>query len=245
VRKGFQGDVVCPKCKETMEVHSGAQLTDIETRSPQKSNSLNLGIYGKKGEEAQLFEMASAEMKQGRRNDGLWAKALADTAGDEDRATWRYLQLRVETLKEQKGYAVRATAEHLVNALEQDKHAKRIEKRNRFLDELQSACLILLWILAFWISHQMLKEEPIRTDDYYWVVVILATLIFVYSGNFILKGLIWLLRGAEGRYQRDLEIREKKEKERRAVLTTILKDFLKIIVVIGLLIIFVKFLVAG
>lgn len=49
----------------------------------------------------ELYAKAYREMSRGIRRDGLWAKALANGAGDESRATALYLQYRVQAYKDE------------------------------------------------------------------------------------------------------------------------------------------------
>lgn len=51
--------------------------------------------------EEKLYEQVYEEVKQGIRRDGLWAKALAFSEGDEAKAKSLYLQLRVQSLTDE------------------------------------------------------------------------------------------------------------------------------------------------
>mgnify|MGYP000034547900 CR=1 FL=1 len=51
--------------------------------------------------EEQLYAHALKEVEDGRRRDGLWAKALANAAGNTDRAESLYLSYVVQALKDE------------------------------------------------------------------------------------------------------------------------------------------------
>ena len=49
--------------------------------------------------EEQLYAQAAEEVASGQIRQGLWAKAIAETGGDEAAAKAKYLKLRVEIMK--------------------------------------------------------------------------------------------------------------------------------------------------
>ena len=49
--------------------------------------------------EEQLYAQAAEEVASGQIRQGLWAKAIAETGGDEAAAKAQYLKLRVEIIK--------------------------------------------------------------------------------------------------------------------------------------------------
>ena len=49
--------------------------------------------------EEQLYAQAAEEVASGQIRQGLWAKAIAETGGDEAAAKAHYLKLRVEIMK--------------------------------------------------------------------------------------------------------------------------------------------------
>lgn len=53
-------------------------------------------------QEEQLYEIVLDELDQGVKRTGLWAKALAKSAGDENRAKSLYIEFRVQSLKDEK-----------------------------------------------------------------------------------------------------------------------------------------------
>lgn len=51
--------------------------------------------------EEQLYEQALAELDSGQLRSGLWAKALADSSGDEQKVRGLYLKYRVQAMKDE------------------------------------------------------------------------------------------------------------------------------------------------
>ncbi|QXE91639.1 hypothetical protein KP001_03590 [Geomonas subterranea] len=51
--------------------------------------------------EEQLYEIVHNELGEGVRKDGLWAKAISDSKGDEKVALARYISLRVKSLEDE------------------------------------------------------------------------------------------------------------------------------------------------
>lgn len=49
--------------------------------------------------EEQLYALAAEEVASGQIRQGLWAKAIAETGGDDAAAKARYLKLRVEIMR--------------------------------------------------------------------------------------------------------------------------------------------------
>jgi septal ring factor EnvC (AmiA/AmiB activator) len=63
-------------------------------------------VFGKKSaidriKEEKLYEIVADEIRTGQMRDGLWAKAVADTAGNLDQAKATYINLRVQSLKDE------------------------------------------------------------------------------------------------------------------------------------------------
>ena len=50
--------------------------------------------------EEELYAQAAAELKDGNRDEGLWAKCFAECDGEENRAKARYIKTRVQRLKD-------------------------------------------------------------------------------------------------------------------------------------------------
>lgn len=51
--------------------------------------------------EEQLYEQVVNELANGKRRNGLWAKALANSEGIEDKAKALYIQYRVQSIKDE------------------------------------------------------------------------------------------------------------------------------------------------
>jgi hypothetical protein len=68
------------------------------------------GADGRRFEEA-LYEAVVAELAEGVRRPGLWAKAFADTGGDDTRAIALYLKLRAQAILDESAEAARMNAE--------------------------------------------------------------------------------------------------------------------------------------
>ena len=64
------------------------------------SNRQDSLVIGRMVEE-QLYSQALNELESGVRRDGLWAKALAASEGDEARAKAQYISLVVQALKDE------------------------------------------------------------------------------------------------------------------------------------------------
>ena len=51
--------------------------------------------------EEALYEQVAAEIAEGMRRDGLWAKAIVQSGGSEELARVAYIELRVQSLKDE------------------------------------------------------------------------------------------------------------------------------------------------
>ena len=58
--------------------------------------------------EIEFYDHVAQEIEGGFRIDGLWAKALAESKGDEKVAKGRYIELRVQMLKDESNVAAEA-----------------------------------------------------------------------------------------------------------------------------------------
>ncbi len=65
--------------------------------------------------EEQFYEQVVSELSNGKKRDGLWAKALADSKGSEEKAKALYIQYRVQSIKDEMeiSEAVAEEEEHL------------------------------------------------------------------------------------------------------------------------------------
>jgi hypothetical protein len=52
-------------------------------------------------QEERLYELVSQELSSGIQRDGLWARAIADSGGNEEKAKAKYIKYRVQSLKDE------------------------------------------------------------------------------------------------------------------------------------------------
>ena len=86
--------------------------------------------------EEQLYAQAAEEVAAGQIRQGLWAKAIAETGGDEAAAKAHYLKLRVEIMKaeaEVTDFVRKQTAKQADNERTKDNHSSEVEMARRFL----------------------------------------------------------------------------------------------------------------
>ena len=86
--------------------------------------------------EEQLYAQAAEEVASGQIRQGLWAKAIAETGGDEAAAKAHYLQLRVEIMKaeaEVTDYARKQAAKEADKESAGDSYSTEVEMARRFL----------------------------------------------------------------------------------------------------------------
>ncbi|WOJ93686.1 hypothetical protein R0135_00620 [Congregibacter variabilis] len=73
--------------------------------------------------EEALYEQVVNELSQSKKRNGLWAKALADSGGSEDKAKSLYIRYRVQSLKDE--------SEMAEAIAEQEEHQRRQEEWQR------------------------------------------------------------------------------------------------------------------
>jgi len=61
--------------------------------------------------EVQLYEMVAEEIANNQQSKGLWAKAIADTEGELEKAKALYIKLRVQMIMDEWAYADKVQAE--------------------------------------------------------------------------------------------------------------------------------------
>ena len=86
-------------------------------------------MFGKKSAldrlaEEQLYEIVALEIKNNELRDGLWAKALAKAKGDHEQAKGIYIELRVQSLKDELVVADQVQQE----ALKEERRQKEIAR---------------------------------------------------------------------------------------------------------------------
>ena len=64
-------------------------------------NSLKLNSAKERLLEEKLFEQVALEIQQGHKRSGLWAKAISLSKGHEELAKAKYIELRVQSLKDE------------------------------------------------------------------------------------------------------------------------------------------------
>ena len=93
--------------------------------------------------EQQLYAQAAEEVASGQIRQGLWAKAIAETAGDEAAAKAHYLKLRVEIMQaeaEVTDYARKQAAREADQAArEANKESARDWDRDSYSNEVEMA----------------------------------------------------------------------------------------------------------
>ena len=102
--------------------------------------------------EEALYKQAYEELEQGKERKGLWAKALTKCKGDIVRAEPIYIELRVDSLRNEEKYNAKLIDYENKQAAERAIiEAKEIarEKRKKKISSL--AGLTVIWIIVIWI----------------------------------------------------------------------------------------------
>ena len=84
-------------------------------------------LAAKKLAEEQLYEFAAEEIAANNIRPGLWAKAIAESDGDDAKAKARYIKLRVETMKAETD--LQDYASEYAHKAEADMHKQEEERR--------------------------------------------------------------------------------------------------------------------
>lgn len=114
--------------------------------------------------EEQLYEFAAEEIAANNIRPGLWAKAIAESDGDDAKAKARYIKLRVETMKAEADLQEYASENAHRAEAEQD---RREEERRR--EEAAQAV------------NQPTGEAPNFTAVYIVIVIIVVILAAAYG----------------------------------------------------------------
>ena len=77
--------------------------------------------------EEQLYEQVVIELAQGQRRDGLWAKAMANSDGSEEKTKSLYIKYRVQSIKDEAEIAEAVAEQDEYNR----KNASVIERQSR------------------------------------------------------------------------------------------------------------------
>ena len=101
-----------------------------------KSKDLKDNPFLRKGEEA-LYSQAMNEIESGSINKGVYAKALADSEGNEDKARSLYLKYRVQSIVDKR----------VIDDIREAEEVKEREDRNSRLWNFALVCGVILFIL--------------------------------------------------------------------------------------------------
>ena len=115
--------------------------------------------------EEQLYEQVVGELYQGKKRDGLWAKAMANSDGLEEKAKSLYIKYRVQSIKDEAEITEAVAEKEEYNR----KHAVVIERQKRVNNAevlLRSKGYRLASNGAGWIVKEPLGgRQPISTLD--------------------------------------------------------------------------------
>lgn len=96
-------------------------------------SSAKAKLAAQKLAEEHLYELAAEEIANNQIRPGLWAKAIAESDGDDAKAKARYIKLRVETMKAEsdlKGYASENSEKENAEMQRQEEKRQRQEARD-------------------------------------------------------------------------------------------------------------------
>ncbi len=109
-------------------------------------NRFNIKRVAKRKKEEALYEAAVEEIERGHKRPGLWAKALALSAGNDETAKSLYLTLVVQRMKDEE-------VERETERMQVARERQRIERRkDPFLGgRLPVAIAICIFSIVLWI----------------------------------------------------------------------------------------------
>lgn len=115
--------------------------------------------------EEQLYEQVVTELSQGQRRDGLWAKALSNSDGIEEKAKALYIRYRVQSIKDEI-----EISQTLAEEAEKQAIATPILERQKRIDQcqilLQSKGHKLICKGSGWVVKEPLGgRQPIASLD--------------------------------------------------------------------------------
>ena len=138
----------------------------------------------------ELWAAAAEEVASGLIRTGLWAKALAESSGDEGAAKSRYLQLRFDALKDE---AALAEEKRLTTKRNRERALRRVAKvsgRSTYSDELLAA---LRWLKARnyhvsekkngWVIREPLGGRCKRNSDQELIAYAMEWTNFSFNGD--------------------------------------------------------------
>lgn len=103
--------------------------------------------------EEQLYEQVVLELSQNQRRDGLWAKAMANSDGSEDKAKSLYIKYRVQSIKDEAEIAEAVAEQEEYN----QKKAAVIERQKR-IDNAESMLRSKGYKLSASVDGWVVKE---------------------------------------------------------------------------------------
>lgn len=115
--------------------------------------------------EEQLYEQVVIELSQGQRRDGLWAKAMANSDGAEEKAKSLYIKYRVQSIQDEAEISEAVAEQEEYNR----KNASVIERQKRINNaeaSLRSKGYRLVSSGNGWVVKEPLGgKQPISTLD--------------------------------------------------------------------------------
>lgn len=128
--------------------------------------------------EEMLYAEALREIEQGVRRDGLWAKALSRTKMNQNEAHALYLELRVQSLKD----------EIALLAMQQEENVKRAREAQSVAQKKETSATSRI------TSDSVGKREPSPTGWRHWINVLIGA-VFVMAVGIILMNLFTWAKG--------------------------------------------------
>jgi hypothetical protein len=128
--------------------------------------------------EVQLYEMVAEEIANNQQSKGLWAKAIAETEGEIEKAKALYIKLRVQMIMDEWAYADKVQAEEAERRRHADEAAVAAEMTRREGEESHRRQT----------QAQKNWDQPQYQKDYIPLGIILGTLAVL--GIFILLATI-------------------------------------------------------
>ena len=83
----------------------GHKTFPIENEGKMHENNNPVSAAQQRKEDEKLYELVAAELSKDQKNEGLWLKAMAATEGDENKTKARYVELRIQSLKDERELA--------------------------------------------------------------------------------------------------------------------------------------------
>ena len=123
--------LIHPECQQDFDYAAWKNKTEEKLKKEKelelsrKEIELAQSKIGSRGDE-ELYLIATQELDIDAKNPALWSKAMAVCSGDEQKARYKYIELRVESLKIKP-----ATEQHPDKQTEKNKFNNDIDKRTK------------------------------------------------------------------------------------------------------------------